>query len=97
MNEAGPNWPLVRAVAQDSTYFPRYRGYMKAFVTAVFTEPAMHALFDKYHTLITPFVAGPNGEQPGYTHTTAAAFAGALPALKSHVTSRRALVNSWIP
>lgn len=97
MNEAGTNWPLARAVAQDSTYFPRYRAAMKAFVTSVFTEPAMAALFDKYHTMITPHVVGTGGEQPGYTFTSATQFAAALPALKAHVAQRRALVNSWIP
>jgi spore coat protein H len=97
MNEAGANWPLARAVAQDSVYFARYRSHMKVFVGTVFTESAMSAMFDRAHALIAPFVVGVNGEQPGYTFTSAAQFTAALPALKAHVSTRRALVTSWIP
>lgn len=97
MNEAGNNWPLARAVAQDPVYFAVYRTYMKAFVTTVFTEGAMNTMFDRAHALISPFVVGAEGEQPGYTFTSATQFAAALPALKAHVVARRTLVNSWIP
>ncbi|MBK8250520.1 MAG: CotH kinase family protein [Gemmatimonadetes bacterium] len=97
MNEAGNNWPLARAVAQDSVYLGRYRTHMKAFVSTVFTEANMQTMFDRAHGLIAPYVVGAEGEQPGYTFTSAAQFAAALPALKAHVAARRALVNSWIP
>ncbi len=97
MNEAGVNWPLLRAVVQDSVYFARYKAHMKQFVSTVFTQSAMDAMFDRAHTLISPYVIGANGEQAGYTFTNAGAFAAALPSLKTHVTQRHALVNSWIP
>ncbi len=97
MNEAGANWPLLRAVAQDSVYLARYRAYMKTFVTSVFTESAMNALFDTYHQMIAPFVTGTNGELAGDTYTSTSQFNAGLPALKAHVVARRALVNSWIP
>jgi hypothetical protein len=97
MNEVGANWPLLRAVRDDSVYLQRYRAEMRGFVDRVFTQAAMDSLFNAYHGLISPHVVGPNGEQPGHTYVTAASFSSALPALKAHVAARRVLIGSWVP
>ena len=98
MNEVGSSWPLLRYVADDATYMEKYKSYLKSFKDNVFTESAMNALFDKYHNLISPYVIGANGEQANYTHlTNSASFTSALASLKTHVSTRRALISTYVP
>jgi hypothetical protein len=72
---------------------------MKDFRNNVFTETAIHTMLDRYHTMIAPFAVGAGGEQAGATYLAggAAGFTTALSDLKTHVTSRRALVATYVP
>jgi len=98
MNEVGPQWPLIRYIIDDPVYQAAYKAHLSAFYTEVFTQPAMDALFTKYHTLVTPYAVGPNGEQPGATYLSSpAAFINALQELKSHVAARRVVIASFVP
>ena len=98
MNEVSSSWPLLRYIADDPIYFAKYKAYMKAFKDNVFTEAYMNGLIDKYQSLITPFAVGVNGEKPSYTYLTSeASFTSSFPALKTHVTARRALVTTFVP
>jgi spore coat protein CotH len=97
MNEVSSSWPLLRYIADDPIYFSKYKAYMKAFKDNVFTEAYMNGLIDKYQSLITPFAIGVNGEKPSYTYLTSeASFTSSFPALKTHVTARRALVTTFV-
>jgi spore coat protein CotH len=98
MNEATTSWPLLNNIANDATYMEIYKARMKTFVTEVFTEEAMNAMMDKYHSMISPYAIGSEGEQPGYTLLTgSAAFTAALTDLKDHVRDRRTLVLGYVP
>jgi len=98
MNEVTPAWPLIRFLMDDPTYGARYRELLRAFRDQVFTVEAMDALFDRYHSLISPWVIGAEGEQPGYTFLPSqSAFAPALGDLKTHVRNRRALLAQFLP
>lgn len=97
MNEAGNNWPLIRYLADDPVYIAQYKSHLKTFNNNVLVQSAMNAMFDKYTALISPYVVGANGEQPGYTYTSASQFASALPALKSHIEARKALISQFVP
>ncbi len=97
MNEVSTAWPLLRFLVDDSTYAARYRGHLRTFNTTVLNPTALGAMFDRYIALIAPFVVGVNGEQVGATYTSAAQFTAALPALKAHIESRKALVTSYVP
>ena len=99
MNEVlATQWPLLRYVADDPVYQALYKQEIRTFVTSTFTTSAMHALFEKYHTLIAPYVVGTDGEQARYTHlSSTAAFTSAVADLDTHVQNRRALVSSYVP
>ena len=98
MNEVSTAWPLINYIANDAVYFAQYKAHMKAFKNGIFNETEMHAMIDKYYDLITPFVAGSNGEQPSYTHLSgAAAFTAERSALKTHISNRIALINQFLP
>lgn len=85
------NWPLIRYVMDDAEYKARYKEHVEQFVTNVFTTAKMNALFDKYHALISPYVAGPQEtEQDRYTHLpNSIAFTNSVPLLKAHVATQR--------
>lgn len=98
MNEVTASWPLIRYIVDDPAWMQSYKNHMKQFRTNVFTEAAIYAMIDKYHSLVSPYAIGANGEQPGYTYlTSAASFTNELASLKSHVVARRALVASFVP
>jgi hypothetical protein len=98
MNEVGVNWPLLRHVASDPVYFSRYKSHMKLFKDNVFTEAYMNGLIDKYQQLISSSVIGTNGEKPQYTYITSeSSFTNSFSALKTHVTARRNLINTFAP
>jgi len=96
LSEVTPAFPLIRYVIDDPVYAARYKAHMKTFITNIFTESAMDALFNKYHALVSPHIVGANGEQPGYRLYTPEAFLAALEPLKAHVRNRRALVVPYV-
>ena len=96
MNEVSSSWPLLYHVAHDDVYMASYKTYLTEFNENVFTEAKMFALLDKYYALIEPFAIGTNGEQSGYTYLSgSSSFTSALAALKTHITNRRAIINSF--
>ncbi len=98
MNEVGNNWPLIRYLINDPAYLQQYKDALKGFRNTVFLQADMEALIDKYFLMVTPYAIGPEGEQSGYTYlTSAATFTSSQSALKTHVSSRRALVNTYVP
>ncbi|MGA0555100.1 CotH kinase family protein [Larkinella sp. VNQ87] len=98
MSEVTQSWPLLRYVADDPVYYARYKEYVRAFGQSVFTSANMDALFTKYHTLISPYVIGPEATESGkYTHlSSSASFTSALSSLKSHVSTRVQAVNDFV-
>jgi hypothetical protein len=97
MNEVDKSWPLIRYLVDDPGYFQTYKKYLGEFASNVFNETNLNPLIDKNYNLISPYATGPDGEQPGYSHiTNSGAFTGSLPALKTHVRNRNALVNEFL-
>lgn len=97
MTEVGTGWPLIRYIAADPIYYARYKQYVRTFTDTVFTTAKMNELFDKYTTLITPYVNGTEKEVAPYTNlTNTAAFTSALAVLKQHVVTRNQDVNTFL-
>jgi len=84
------NWPLIRYLMDDPVYHAQYKAYMKEFTEQVFTSAKMNELFTKYHSMIAPYVIGPDAvEQVKYTHlSNAASFNAELEILKQHVVAQ---------
>ena len=98
MNEVSPTWPLINFVANDGVYFNRYKTHMRDFKNTFFKQADMDNLIEKYHTMITPFVVGANGEQPKYTHLSSQnAFVAEKANLKTHISNRISLLNQFVP
>jgi len=98
MNEVTANWPLLRYLADDPIYYQRYKDLLKTFKNEVFNNTTIDAMIDHAYDLITPFVIGPDGEQPGYTYLSgSASFTNEKLNLKTHVTNRNNLISTFIP
>lgn len=98
MNEVASSWPLIYNIVNDTVYMAVYKEYLKWFNESVFDEAVIHALIDKYYNVITPYVIGTNGEQYKYTYLiSSASYNNACAALKTHITTRKALISEYVP
>lgn len=98
MNEVGAQWPLIRFLIDDPVYNARYRELLRVLRETVFTESVMHPLIDRLHAQVAPWAIGESGEFPTATFLPDAAdFTAARPALRTHVSMRRALSAAFAP
>jgi spore coat protein H len=98
MNEVTNIWPLIYNIANDSVYMTSYKEYLKWFNESVLDETAIHAMIDKYYNMITPYAIGTKGEQYKYTYLiSSASYNNAYSALKTHITTRKALISGYVP
>ncbi len=99
LSTVGTGWPLIRYVADDAAYYAKYKTYVRSFTDDVFTSAKMDALFTKYHSMISPYVIGPEEtEISKYTHlSSSSAFTSELATLKQHVISRKQAVDAFVP
>ena len=65
-------------MATDPVYYAKYKQYVRTFADNVFTTAKMNELFDKYTTLITPYVNSIEKEVAPYTNLTNNTDAGLL-------------------
>ncbi len=95
--EVGAEWPLIRYLIDDSEYAALYRAYVRDTIDGAFAVEATQQLIQDAHDLIEPFVAGSDGEQPGYTFLSSSdEFYAALATLLDHVSSRREAVTEFL-
>jgi hypothetical protein len=97
LKEVTNAWPLIRYLADDEVYYARYKEHMKAFNAGSFSQADIDTKIDQYYELITPYVVGENGEQTGYTYTTAENFNAAKAELKTHIQQRKTLASTFVP
>ena len=58
------SWPLIRYLMDDPVYRAAYRGYIEELLNTVFEPSAVTARLQAEYVRITPYVVGPEGEQP---------------------------------
>lgn len=97
LGDVGENWPLIRYLADDPVYYAQYQEYLEMVVTTSFESTKMEEVYRYYHTLIEPYVTGPDGEQAGYTHLkNTEAFDTSLDALIEHAYDRHDAVMDYL-
>lgn len=98
LSTTGSNWPLIRYMMDDPVYNAQYKLHMKEFTEQVFTSTKMNELFTKYHTMISPYVIGPEAvEQGKYSHlANGTAFTTALETLKQHVITQNVAATEYL-
>lgn len=94
MTEVAASWPLIRFLADDATYYAKYKSYVKDFNDTYFTTAKMNAIFDKNYNLISPSVMQ---EVAPYSYlSNTAAFTSAITQLKAHVITRNQAVATFL-
>jgi spore coat protein H len=94
MTEVAASWPLIRYLADDATYYARYKSYVKDFNDNIFTSAKMNAIFDKNYNLISSSVMQ---EAAPYSYlSNTAAFTTAITQLKAHVVTRNQAVATFL-
>lgn len=98
LSTTSANWPLIRYLMDDPVYSSLYKQQMREFIEEVFTPEQMDALFTKYHTMIAPYVIGPDAiEQGKYTHLpNTTSFTSALETLKQHVVTQNTAARDYL-
>ncbi|MBT6179844.1 MAG: CotH kinase family protein [Deltaproteobacteria bacterium] len=94
LDSVNDDWPLIRYLLDDSVYRELYKDEVRAVLEGAFVTQTVHAQMDRYHSLITPYVVGPEAiEEEPYTFLRRASrFEEALTrfrdGLKPHVEDR---------
>jgi spore coat protein H len=94
MTEVAASWPLIRYLADDATYYAKYKAYVKDFNDNIFTSSKMNVIFDKNYNLILPSVMQ---EVAPYSYlSNTAVFTSAITQLKAHVVTRNQAVATFL-
>jgi len=89
LTEVGEQWPLIRYLMDDPVYYQAYAACVYEAVTGPFSVEYTRQRYQRARELISPYVTGPEGEQPGYTLLQSAeVFEEAFSYLDNHVEQR---------
>tara|TARA_R110002153_G_scaffold108564_23_gene249111 strand:- start:164 stop:1639 length:1476 start_codon:yes stop_codon:yes gene_type:complete len=88
------SWPLIGYLYQDTVYKAKYDAYVKEVIEGAFNETTIQALYTSYAALVEEYATS---EVDGYTFLNSSSdFQSAVSTLKSHATSRKAAVTSYL-
>ncbi len=94
MDRVDDSWPLISYLFSVGDYQQKYKEHLRLFVSAVYEVEAMQKLYDSYYNLLKESAYA---EQRGRTFLRVSTqFDAAVKALKTHVESRRAVVDSYL-
>lgn len=95
MSSVGSGWPLIRYIMDDADYKTVYQGHMQDFIDNVFIVSDMTSAYDTYYDMIKEYAYD---EVSGYTYlNSSSSFDQAVSTLKTHVSTRNSVANSYLP
>jgi hypothetical protein len=98
MNEVTANWPLIRYLMDNSNYRQTYKNKLRTFLNLQMESGELDRKIDAYHSLITPYVVGIDGEQPGYSYlNNSGEFVTERNNLHVHIQNRINVINQFLP
>lgn len=88
------SWPLISYLIAVDGYKTTYDNYLQKFLDEVFITTDMVALYESYYNLLKEYA---DAEESGRTYlTSSSSFYSAVLTLKSHVSSRNSVINSYL-
>ncbi|WP_405566016.1 CotH kinase family protein [Polaribacter sp. Asnod6-C07] len=88
------SWPLIGYLYQDDVYKAKYDTYVQETIDGPFNETTMQDLYTNYQTLVEEYATS---EVSGYSFlNSSSSFYSAISTLKSHVTSRKNAVETYL-
>lgn len=94
MTEVAKSWPLIRFLADDATYYAKYKSYVKDFNNNIFTSAKMNTIIDKHYNLIASAVMQEVAPYSQLSNT--ASFTSGITDLKAHVVTRNQAVTTFL-
>ncbi len=95
LTEVGDDWPLIRFLMDDDVYKDQYRLHLHAVVDGPFKVENMVTIYQKYHDLIRPFIAG-TGEDNTDPEISSFTLDQGLNELIYHVKTRNDVVEKYL-
>lgn len=96
LTEVTEAWPLISFIMSQEEYVAIYKTYLTEFVNTVFEPSKMQTTYQEQYNMIQPYVTGTDGENQDHTFLKSEVeFDEALVDLKSHVSQRKAVVESY--
>lgn len=96
-SEVGDSWPLIRYLIDDPVYQARYVDEIKKALNGAFARERTRQRYQQAHSLIRPYVIGPDGERTASTLLSSPdAFDPALEALYTHLDQRHAAAAEFL-
>ena len=87
-------WPLIGYLYNDAVYKAKYNTYVQEVIGGAFNTNTMQTLYSTYSALVEPYATT---EVSGYTFLNSSSdFYSGISILKSHVSSRTSVVNSYL-
>jgi hypothetical protein len=98
LNEVTANWPLIRYLIDDASFYLLYKQQINQIGNEVWNTTTLQDRVDQYYNMISPFVIGNNGEQAGYSLlTNSSVFLSQQAYLKNHIDNRKQLIRTYAP
>jgi spore coat protein CotH len=98
MNEVTANWPLIRYLMDNNSYNQTYKNKLRTFLNLQMESGELDRKIDAYHSLITPYVVGIDGEQSGYSYlNNSGEFVTEKNNLHVHIQNRINVINQFLP
>lgn len=97
LSEVTDEWPLIRYLIDNPEYWEVYKSFVEDFVDTTFNNADTQRRYQEAHDLIAPYVVGPEGENPGYSHLPAPQdFYDELDSLFNHLQDRHDAVEAFL-
>jgi spore coat protein CotH len=97
LNEVNDRWPLIKFILDQPEYENIYKVYLSEFIATTFEPSKMQDTYQRQYELIKPYVVGTDGETEQSTFLKSDAdFDNALIEIKSHVLTRKSVVEQYV-
>ncbi|PLX20265.1 MAG: spore coat protein [Marinilabiliales bacterium] len=97
MIQVNDDWPLIRYLIDIPEYETIYNEYLNSTINGAFEPNKLKETYEYYHNLISDYVIGVDGEQPGFTFLPSSGdFTNSLTEQNNHVEERYTVVEEYL-
>ncbi len=95
LSSVSTSWPLIRYLIEVDEYREIFDGYLREFIDGAFSPTKMISTYESYYSLL--YTSAYNENFSSYSFLSSGSqFDSAVSTLKSHVSSRYSVINSYL-
>ncbi len=95
ISKVSSSWPLINYLVDVEEYEDTLDGYYREFIDGVFDSDRMVAIYESYSTLLYSYASAEASAKTSFL-TSISSFNSAVTTLKTHVSSRYTVVESYL-